>query len=51
MLRGSQLSAWQKGKRRRRGERGKKKIIRIFIIMKESERISQWKTHQPEIPA
>lgn len=59
MLRGSQLSAWRKGKRRRRGERGKekkkiikkKKLKKIFIIMKEAERISQWKTHQPEIPA
>lgn len=48
MLHGSQLSVWPKG--RRRGERGKK-IKRIFISMKETERISQCKTHQPEIPA
>lgn len=37
MLRGSQLSAWQKGRRRWRGEKGEKKIKRIFI-MKETER-------------
>lgn len=43
------LAKGEKKKERRKGE--EKKIKSLFIIMKEAVRISQWKTHQPEIPA
>lgn len=41
----------ERGKEEGEEKEGRKKIKRIFITMKETGRISQWKTHQPEIPA
>lgn len=41
----------ERGKEEGEEKGGRKKIKRIFITMKEAGRISQWKTHQPEIPA